>query len=77
MANSAAPSTHDAQIASLRMSKHIALGLSLITFAALAYSFAASMKPYYQVAAGLACYASYMWHRSVVRRLAGTEASSK
>ena len=66
-----------AAISSLRTTKHFALALSLLTFAALAYSFGASMKPWYQVPAGLACYASYMWHRSVARRLAEAEAASK
>ena len=76
MADSAAPGTAraDASIASLRTTKNIALALSLITFGGLAYSFAASMEPYYQVAAGLACYVAYMWHRSLVRRL--TEAGA-
>ena len=60
-------------ISSLRTTKGIALALSLITFALLAYSFFASMKPWYQVPAGLACYASYMWHRSLVKRLAEAE----
>ena len=62
-------------ISSLRTTKHFALALSLITFAALAYSFFASMKPWYQVPAGLACYAAYMWHRSLARRVAEAETS--
>ncbi|HLG86172.1 MAG TPA: hypothetical protein VKZ79_03140 [Alphaproteobacteria bacterium] len=63
----------NSSISSLRTTKHFALALSLITFALLAYSFFASMKPWYQVPAGLACYASYMWHRSLARRLAEAE----
>ena len=64
----------NASISSLRTTKHFALALSLVTFAALAYSFFASMKPWYQVPAGLACYAAYMWHRSLAKRLAEAEA---
>ena len=56
-------------VASLRTTKNIALVVSLVTFAVLAYSFGASLKPWYQVPAGLACYAAYMWHRSLARRL--------
>jgi hypothetical protein len=79
MTDRAAPRTQDAtaSISSLRTTKHIALALSLLTFAALAYSFGASMKPWYQVPAGLACYGAYMWHRSLARRLAEAETASK
>jgi hypothetical protein len=64
----------NSSISSLRTTKHFALALSLLTFALLAYSFFASLKPWYQVPAGLACYAAYMWHRSLARRLAEADA---
>ena len=64
---------HSPSLGSLRMQKHLALALSLITFAILAYLFSIQQKAYYQVAAGLALYASYMWHRSLVRRLEQAE----
>lgn len=60
-------------VGSLRMQKHVALALSVISFAVLAYLFATQAKPYYQVPAGPALYASYMWHRSLSRRLDAVE----
>jgi len=57
----------------LRVQKHVALALSLVSFAVLAYLFATQAKPWYQVPAGLALYASYMWHRSLSRRLGAVE----
>ena len=64
---------HEPSLGSLRMQKHLALALSLVSFGVLAFLFSTQQKPYYQVATGLVLYVSYMWHRSLIRRLEQAE----